>query len=453
MFDAGAGAEQLEEVRRRLAEQIIEDELRDRLGVRIELSPARDLLDRVAATDPAASRDADLLTTLQQLSELRRLLDASTNRLLAEVEQRDTTNVDLGLRPAVWLADAATLPSGVARAQVRVAASLRDHAPEVADAWCQGRIGEPHAQLLAKAVDNTRIRDAFTPMIPSLLDDAVTLHFDMWRAQVIALIALLDADGDEPRDPSDDNRLGFTRGLSGRWILRGEFDAVTGGVIRDALNDRADRLFHARSNDEAVAGTDLIVPSQQRLLADALHDMARNDRAANAAAGKGGRAEILLHFDAVDLTKLVDDDGVAIGDTGYWAATCDPTVRGVVFGMHRTVLTVAKEQRLVSRAQRRAMDRRDGGCVFPRCTAKASWTDAHHVIHWRNGGPTDLANLASLCRYHHGVSHRKGWRMGVTDDEWFWWQTPIGHVLWSQRHGVQRTGPPPVPPPRTPVNT
>ena len=229
------------------------------------------------------------------------------------------------------------------------AASLRDHAPEVAAAWCQGRIGEHHAQLFAKAVDNTRIRDAFTPMIASLLDDAATLLFDVWRAQVIALISLLDADGDEPRDPSDDNRLGFTRGLSGRWILRGEFDAVTGGVIRDALNDRAERLFHARSNDEAVAGTDLIVPSQQRLLADALHDMARNDRAANAAAGKGGRAEILLHFDAVDPTKLLDDDGVAIGDTGYWAATCDPTLRGVVFGMHRTVLAVANEQRLVSR--------------------------------------------------------------------------------------------------------
>ncbi len=448
MFDAAGVAGRLGEVRQRLADELIEEALADRLGVRVELSPARVLLERVATADPTAARDADLLATLRQLSELRRVLDASATRLLGEVELRDTTNVDLGLRPAAWLASAATLPSGVARAQVRVAVSLRDHAPEVIDAWCQGRIGEPHAQLFAKAVDITRIRDAFTPMIPSLLDDAETLHFDVWRAQLTALISLLDTDGDEPRDPSDDNRVGFSRGLSGRWILHGEFDPVTGAVIRDALNDRAERLFHARTNDEAVAGTDALVPSQQRLLADALHDMARNDRATNAAAGKGGSAEILLHFDATDPTGLVDDDGVAIGDTGYWTATCDPTLRGVVFGMHRTVLAVAKQQRLVSRAQRRAMDRRDGGCVFPRCRAKASWTDAHHVIHWRNGGPTELANLASLCRHHHGVSHRKGWRMGVTDDEWFWWQTPIGHVMWSQRHGIQRTGPPPAPPPR-----
>lgn len=448
MFDVAGVAEQLEEVRRRLADEVIEEELADRLGVRVELSPARELLDRVAAADPTAARDADLLATLQQLSELRRVLDASTNRLLAEVEQRDVTNVDLGLRPAAWLAGAATLPSGVARAQVRLAVSLRDHAPDVADAWCQGRIGEHHARLFATAVDNNRVRDAFTPMIGDLLDDAETLHFDVWRAKLTALISLLDTDGDEPRDPSDDNRLGFTRGLSGRWILRGEFDAVTGGIIRDALNARADQLFHAHRDDEAVAGTDLITPSPPRLLAQALHDMARNDRAANAAAGKGGSAEILMLLDAADPTKLVDDDGVVIGDTGYWLATCDPTLRGVVMGMHRTVLSVAKEQRLVSRAQRRAMDRRDGGCVFPRCRAKASWTDAHHVIHWRNGGPTELANLASLCRYHHGVSHRKGWRMGVTDDEWFWWQTPLGRVFWSQRHCEQRTGPPPAPPPR-----
>ena len=33
--------------------------------------------------------------------------------------------------------------------------------------------------------------------------------------------------------------------------------------------------------------------------------------------------------------------------------------------------------------------------------------------------------------------------MGTTDDEWFWWTTPTGEFLWSQRKGRQRTGPPP----------
>ena len=450
MFDVDV-AGRLDEVRQRLADELADEALRDRLGVPVELAPARHLLERVATGEPTAARDADLLGQLAHLAELRRVLDAATIRLLGEIEQRDVTNIDLGLRPAAWLADTAALPSAAARAQVRLAATLRDHAPAVTRAWSQARIGEPHARVFAAAVDNSRIRDAFTPMIEDLIDDAEALHFDLWRAKVTALIALLDPDGPEPHDPTDANRLGFTRGLSGRWLLRGEFDAVTGAVIRDALNDRADQLFHARRDDEAVAGTDTILPTQPRLLADALHDMARHDRATTAS-GRGGSAELILHLDAADPSQLIDDDGVVIGDTGYWLATCDPTIRGVVMGMHRTVLDVARTQRLVTRAQRRAMARRDGGCVFPRCRARASWTDAHHVIHWRNGGPTDLSNLASLCRHHHGVSHRKGWRMGVTDDEWFWWQTPQGRTFWSQRHGTQRTGPPPNPPPR-PVAT
>jgi HNH endonuclease len=105
----------------------------------------------------------------------------------------------------------------------------------------------------------------------------------------------------------------------------------------------------------------------------------------------------------------------------------------------------------VNRAQRRALAHPDGGCVFPGCDRPASWTDAHHVEHWQHGGPTDLANLASLCRYHHGVVHRHGWTMHVTDDQWFWWTTPTGDTFWSQRQGRQRAGPTPAhsPPLRT----
>jgi hypothetical protein len=28
------------------------------------------------------------------------------------------------------------------------------------------------------------------------------------------------------------------------------------------------------------------------------------------------------------------------------------------------------------------------------------WIDAHHIIHWVDGGPTALDNLVSLCRPH-----------------------------------------------------
>src|SRR5512133_2989984 len=33
---------------------------------------------------------------------------------------------------------------------------------------------------------------------------------------------------------------------------------------------------------------------------------------------------------------------------------------------------------------------RDGGCVFPCCDRPLAWCEAHHLWHWRHGGPTDL---------------------------------------------------------------
>ncbi|EUA33789.1 HNH endonuclease family protein [Mycobacterium xenopi 3993] len=31
---------------------------------------------------------------------------------------------------------------------------------------------------------------------------------------------------------------------------------------------------------------------------------------------------------------------------------------------------------------------------------------AHHIIHWEDGGPTELSNLVLVCPYHHRLHHR-----------------------------------------------
>ena len=109
-------------------------------------------------------------------------------------------------------------------------------------------------------------------------------------------------------------------------------------------------------------------------------------------------------------------------------------------------LDLGRGERRATRAQRRALARRDGGCTFPGCDAPVAWCDAHHVVHWDDGGSTDLANLALLCRRHHGVTHRTGWTMVATDDHRFVWTTPEGRTLCSQRHLGR---PPPGPTSRT----
>jgi hypothetical protein len=74
-------------------------------------------------------------------------------------------------------------------------------------------------------------------------------------------------------------------------------------------------------------------------------------------------------------------------------------------------LEVGRASRVVQPAQRSALAVRDGGCVFPDCDRPLAWCEAHHLRHWLHGGPTDLANLALLCRAHHRTVHEGGWRL------------------------------------------
>ena len=91
------------------------------------------------------------------------------------------------------------------------------------------------------------------------------------------------------------------------------------------------------------------------------------------------------------------------------------------------VLDVGRATRTIPPPIRRALAVRDGGCVFDGCDRPPAWTDAHHIVHWADGGPTCLDNLCLLCRRHHRLVHEQGW--SITTD-------PGGR----KRAGPPRTG-------------
>jgi hypothetical protein len=95
------------------------------------------------------------------------------------------------------------------------------------------------------------------------------------------------------------------------------------------------------------------------------------------------------------------------------AAALLPPILG---GAPSQPLDVGRTSRVVSPAQRTALAVRDGGCVFPDCDRPLAWCEAHHVWHWLHGGPTDLDNLALLCRAHHRAVHEGGWQLTRAPD-------------------------------------
>jgi hypothetical protein len=103
-------------------------------------------------------------------------------------------------------------------------------------------------------------------------------------------------------------------------------------------------------------------------------------------------------------------------------------------GARRQPLDVGRSTRVVQPAQRAALAIRDGGCVFPGCDRPLAWCDAHHLRHWLDGGPTDLANLALLCRAHHRAVHEGGWQLTRGPDGRFSAALPDPGTRRSHRH-------------------
>lgn len=110
---------------------------------------------------------------------------------------------------------------------------------------------------------------------------------------------------------------------------------------------------------------------------------------------------------------------------------CDAGILPVVLGKDGQVLDLGRRFRLFTSAQARALWLRDRGCTFPDCTVPASWCDGHHLWHWADGGPTDLANAALLCGRHHTIVHQRGYHAQLVDDGRVEWElTPGAYDHW-----------------------
>lgn len=74
---------------------------------------------------------------------------------------------------------------------------------------------------------------------------------------------------------------------------------------------------------------------------------------------------------------------------------------------------------------------RDGRCRFPGCSISATFCDLDHVRPWPLG-PTQSDNLLCLCRRHHRVKQRPGWRARLRPDAVVEWTNPHGIVTTTE---------------------
>jgi hypothetical protein len=137
------------------------------------------------------------------------------------------------------------------------------------------------------------------------------------------------------------------------------------------------------------------------------------------------RYQVVLHVDLETLQRGGDpmgrselEDGIRVSHETSRRVACDaglvPLVRKLLPDGRERILEIGRLRRPVSQPLRRALEARDRGCRFPGCGCR--YTEAHHVVHWADGGETSLANCVLLCRHHHRLLHEGGWSMTLRDE-------------------------------------
>jgi hypothetical protein len=137
----------------------------------------------------------------------------------------------------------------------------------------------------------------------------------------------------------------------------------------------------------------------------------------------GIRPRVVALIDHASLRQQVIDAGLARpGETNTGAQlsasalrriACDADLVPAVLGTGSHVLDVGRTRRLVTPALWTALVVRDRHCSFPGCPRMPLACDAHHVVHWADGGPTELDNLVLLCRHHHTQTHHSPWTVRI----------------------------------------
>ena len=129
---------------------------------------------------------------------------------------------------------------------------------------------------------------------------------------------------------------------------------------------------------------------------------------------------------------VLDDSHDAISLRSVERMACASGVVEVLFDSALQAVDLGRTQRLHSRAQRRMIAARDGGCMFPSCNMPVSMTQVHHPDNWkRDGGGTSVENGILLCAFHHLMLHNNGWNITYAGGRY--WLVPPPDVDPGQR--------------------
>jgi len=139
--------------------------------------------------------------------------------------------------------------------------------------------------------------------------------------------------------------------------------------------------------------------------------------------------QITLHVDLEALTTELPSvselvSGALVANETARRLCCDAVVETVIHNRDNIVVGIGRNSRTVPGWLRRQVEYRDRyRCRWVGCGAR-HWLQIHHVIHWADGGPTNLDNLILLCGFHHRFLHQHRWTITLGDNGQFVFRKP-----------------------------
>ena len=389
---------------------------------------ARDSASRRAQIRAATRTVAELVASLWQVqgAELGALLgefDAlaavacgARVAVVGEAEARGEISASQAGSTAGWVAEhAPTLAAGSGAGQVArlVRECSRPDLTSVRAAAVSGQVSVLTALTVVSeyARLKPRLREEAAPtVLKGLLDMGIADGPKGVRSLRPALLAAHGADGEFQADADTAERL-----VSLSRPSTDELGALTYQLMLDPAG--------AAALEAAIGPLSAPVPgpdgerdprSPQLRRGQALIEVCRRATSAGDRPPSGVKTTLMLTMSYDDLAARVGaatvvgstQGGSLIAPETVRRLACDANVIPTVLGGRGEILDLGRSTRLATPGQLAALWLRDAGCSFPGCTTPAHWCDAHHLVHWADGGTSDLNNLALLCGRHHSVVHR-----------------------------------------------
>jgi hypothetical protein len=337
----------------------------------------------------AAPRDSNRL--LHVIDDATAMMAAASARCLeavADYDDRKLWKRDGATSMSSWLAARYGLAWGTAREWVRVAHALK-RLPAVAQAYGEGRISWDQLRPLTRFCNpetDQRWAEEAPRKRPAGLWREARRHD---RARV--------TDAEEARR----ERYLWLHWDPERPVLwlEGMLPAEVGTRLEGALRHRAEQV---------PADPEASDPPAARI-ADALVDLACGDPEPVTVVVRAG-AEVLTREEPEQPPWLAETHGGhRLCSDAVRRLACDGRIEWVLESEGRPV-GIGRRGRAVRGQLLRVLHHRDQAtCRFPGCERKR-WLHAHHLVHWADGGATNLDNLVLLCHAHHRLIHEGGWR-------------------------------------------